>query len=137
MIKKAPLFITEKTASMKSFMKYKLEVCILNDWWVSWAVDGIVEQGEPGPSEQENRAKHTKLEENFVNSFDKNSSEEINAAEVEHQKYKLERVTILGLKEVIVVMEITWNELQIFIHLTPTIFCHIYYTSVPSEGAVQ
>ena len=101
-------------------------MCILNDWWVSWAVDGIDEQGGPGPSEQESRAKHTKLEENFVNSFDKNSSEEINAAEVEHQKYKLERVTILELKEVIVVMEITWNELQIFIHLTPTIFCHIY-----------
>ena len=99
MIKKAPLLITEKTASMKSFMKYKLEVCILNDWWVSWAVDGIVEQGELGPCEQESRAKHTKLEENFVNSFDKNSSEEINAAEVEHQKYKLEESLYLDSKK--------------------------------------
>ena len=98
MIKEAQMLITEKTASMKSFMKYKHEVCILNDWWVSWTVDGIVEQGEPRPSEQESRAKHTKLE-NFVNSFVKNSSAEINAAEVEHQKYKLEESLCLDSKK--------------------------------------
>ena len=99
MIKEAPMLITEKTASMKSFMKYK-QWGVYSEWLmrVSWAVDGIVEQGEPGPSEQESRAKHTKLE-NFVNSFVKNSSAEIIAAEVEHQKYKLEESLCLDSKK--------------------------------------
>ena len=62
-------------------MKYELEVCILNDRRLSQAEDSIAEQGEPSLSEQESRAKCTKLEKLFGNTFVKNSSEEISAAE--------------------------------------------------------
>ena len=59
--KKAPMLTAEKKASIKSFMKYKLEVCILNDRQLSQAEDSIAEQGEPSLSEQESRAECTKL----------------------------------------------------------------------------
>ena len=128
--KEAPMLTAEKKASIKSFMKYKLEVCILNDRRLSQVEDSIAEQGEPSLSEQESRAKRTKLEKFFGNTFVKNSSEEISAteaAEAELQKYELEDPLSLDSKKPLMRWKERRNKLQISVRLSKTIVVyHIY-----------
>ena len=63
--KKAPMLTAEKKASIKSFMKYELEVYILNDRQLRQAEVSIVEQEPPSLTEPESRSKRTKLEKFF------------------------------------------------------------------------
>ena len=133
--KKAPMLTAEKKTSMKSFMKYELEVYILDDRRLSQAEVSIVEQGEPGLSEPESRAKRTKLEKFFGDSFVKNSSEKISAAEAaeaELQKYELEDPLSLDSKNPL----LWWKEREInykFLSILAKRFLCITSTSVPSE----
>ena len=133
--KKAPMLTAEKKTSMKSFMKYELEVYILDDRRLSQAEVSIVEQGEPGLSEPESRAKRTKLEKFFGDTFVKNSSEKISAAEAaeaELQKYELEDPLSLDSKNPL----LWWKEREInykFLSILAKRFLCITSTSVPSE----
>ena len=91
--KKAPMLTAMKKASMKSFMKYELETYILNDRQLQRAEVSCVEQEAPGLSKLESRSKRTKLKSFFGDTFVKNSSEEVSAAEAaeaELQNYELE-----------------------------------------------
>ena len=58
-----------KKASMKSFMKYELEMYILHDRRLQRAEVSCVEQEAPGLSELESRSKCTKLETFFGDTF--------------------------------------------------------------------
>ena len=73
--KKAPMFTAEKKASMKSYIKYELEVYILNDrrQQQQQAEVSIVEEMPPSRTEAESRCKRTKLEKFFGDTFQNSS----------------------------------------------------------------
>ena len=99
--KKVLMLIVEKKARMKSFMKYELEVYILNDQRLRQAEVTNVEQQLP-VSELESRSKCTKLEKFFGDTFVQSSSGEISAAEAaeaELQRYELDDPLCLDSKK--------------------------------------
>jgi len=88
--KKASMLTAEKKASMKSFIKYELEVYILNDWQGRQSRQAEVSIVDQELSTLESRPKRTKLEKIFGDAF-QNTSEEVSAAEAaeaELQKYE-------------------------------------------------
>ena len=86
--KKAPMLTVEMKTSIKSFMNYKLEVCILNDRRLSQAEDSMAEQGESSISERQSRAKGIKLEKFLV----------ILLLEIHQKKSVLQRLQKQGFK---------------------------------------
>ena len=132
--KKAPMLTAEKKASMKSFMKYKLEVYILNDRRLRQAEVSIAEQEPPSLTEPESRSKRTKLEKFFGDTF-QNPSEEVSAAEAaeaELQRYELEDPLSLDSKNPL----LWWKEREVnykFLSILAKRFLCITSTSVPSE----
>ena len=132
--KKAPMLTAEKKASMKSFMKYKLEVYILNDRRLRQAEVSIAEQEPPSLTEPESRSKRTKLENFFGDTF-QNPSEEVSAAEAaeaELQRYELEDPLSLDSKNPL----LWWKEREVnykFLSILAKRFLCITSTSVPSE----
>ena len=134
--KKAPMLTAEKKASMKSYIKYELEVYILNDrrQQQQQAEVSIVEEMPPSRTEAESRCKRTKLEKFFGDTF-QNSSDELGTtetAESELQKYELEDALSLDSKEPL----LWWKEHELnykFLSILAKQFLCITSTSVPSE----
>ena len=132
--KKAPMLTVEKKARMKSFMKYELEVYILNDRRLRRAEVTNVEQQSP-VSELESRSKHTKLEKFFGDTFVRSSSGEISTAEAveaELQRYELEDPLCLDSKKPL----LWWKEREVnykFLSILAKRFLCITSTSVPIE----
>ena len=105
------MLTADKKAGMKSFMKYELEVYILNDRRLRQAEVSIVEEEPPRLTEAESRSKRTKLEKFFGDTF-QNSSIEVSApeaAEAELQKYELEDPLSLESKEPL----LWWKEREV------------------------
>ena len=137
--KKAPMLTAEKKASMKSFMKYELEVYILNDQRLRQVKVSIVEQEPPSLTEPESRSKRTKLEKFFGDTFqnpsEEDPSEEVSAAEAaeaELQRYELEDPLSLDSKNPL----LWWKEREVnykFLSILAKRFLCITSTSVPSE----
>ena len=130
------MLTAEKKASMKSYIKYELEVYILNDrrQQQQQAEVSIVEEMPPSRTEAESRCKRTKLEKFFGDTF-QNSSDKLGTtetAESELQKYELEDALSLDSKEPL----LWWKEHELnykFLSILAKQFLCITSTSVPSE----
>ena len=129
--KKASMLTAGRKASIKSFLQYELEVCILNDRQVEVRESSSVEQDL---QESESGPKRTKLEKFFGDSI-QISSEEVSAAEAaetELQRYELEDPLSLDTKKPL----LWWKEREVnykYLSILAKRFLCITSTSVPSE----
>ena len=129
--KKASMLMAGRKASIKSFLQYELEVCILIDRRAEVRESSSVEQDL---QESESRPKRTKLE-NFFGDSIQISSEEVSAAEAaetELQRYELEDPLSLDTKKPL----LWWKEREInykYLSILAKRFLCITSTSVPSE----